>query len=153
MFAVGTNLGEFQKQVLGTVEKTGLEIILPEFHQRVTTLFLVERGPRDQVLVNADGALDFAAAAEQVSQRQVRLHGIRIDFQHPNEHFDCLVRLLIQQEIEAREIGGREIEGFPCAPAPAGVASAPPCAGWRDSRPPRRWRNWSATPATAVRSI
>src|SRR3990172_1670452 len=108
--AVRADLGQLQKQVLGAVEQPGLEIVLAELEQRLRALVLVERGTRDQVLVDADGALDLAAAAEQVPERKVGLDRIRIDLEHADKNLDGLVRLLVEQEIKALELGRWQVQ-------------------------------------------
>src|SRR5690606_8141520 len=48
--------------------------------------------------------VDFAAAAEQAAQREVRLYGLVIDADHLQEMLQGLVRLLVQKECEALEV-------------------------------------------------
>jgi hypothetical protein len=62
----------------------------------------------DQVLMDADGAIGFAAAAKQVAQREMQLDGLGIDARRLDEGLDGLVRLLVEQEVQALEIGARQ---------------------------------------------
>ena len=64
---------------------------------------------RDQVLMHADRAIDLAAAAEQVAERQMRLDRVAVEFGELQEHLDRLVRLLVQQVIQAAEVARRQL--------------------------------------------
>ena len=61
-----------------------------------------------QVLVHADRAVHLAAAAKEAAQRELQLDGLRILLRDLQEGFDRLVRLLVQQEIEAAEVRQRQ---------------------------------------------
>jgi hypothetical protein len=61
--------------------------------------------------MDADGAIDLAAATEQIRQCQVGLDGLGIDLDQPNEDLDGLVLLLVEQVIEATEIVIRQSGG------------------------------------------
>ena len=58
--------------------------------------------------MHADRALGLAAAAKQIAQGEVQFDRLRIDLHHFDESLDRLVRLLIEQEIEALEIRARQ---------------------------------------------
>jgi hypothetical protein len=58
---------------------------------------------RQQVLVHPHGALVFAAAAEQVAQREVQLGGVGVVLDRLDEGVDGLVLLLVEQEVQARK--------------------------------------------------
>jgi hypothetical protein len=58
--------------------------------------------------VHADRAVDLALPAEQRAQREVQVDRLRIDLDHLDERLDGLVRLLVQQEVEAAEIRQRQ---------------------------------------------
>ena len=62
--------------------------------------------------MHADRALDFAAPAEQAAQSEVQLDCLRIDLDHLDERFDGLVGLLIDEEVEAAEVRGRQRARF-----------------------------------------
>ena len=66
---------------------------------------LSEVAARHQVLVHAHGALVLAAAAKQVAQREVELGGVRVALHRLDEGVYGLVLLLIEQEVQALEIG------------------------------------------------
>ena len=84
--------------------------------------------PGQQVLMNADGALDLAAPAIQRTEREMRLDGVRARIQKPQEHVERAVGLLADEVIEPGEIVGMELAeatgaDAPCpAPAPAEMA-------------------------------
>jgi hypothetical protein len=62
----------------------------------------------DQVLMDADGAVGFTAPAKQAAQREMQLDGLRIDARRFDEGLDGLVRLLVEEEVQALEIGSRQ---------------------------------------------
>src|SRR5260221_534933 len=62
--------------------------------------------------MHADRALDFPAPAEQRAEREMQLYCLRLDLDHLVERLDRLVRLLVEQEIEALEIRGRQRARF-----------------------------------------
>ena len=97
---------QLQEHLLGAIEQPGLEIVLRQLVQRAHALLGGEVGAIDQILVHADRALDFAAAAEQAAQREVQLDGLRIDLDHLDERFDGLVGLLVDEKVETPEVGG-----------------------------------------------
>jgi hypothetical protein len=65
-------------------------------------------GSVKEILVHADRALDLPLAAKQRTQREMQVDRLRVDLDHFDEGLDGLVRLLVQQEIEAAEIGERQ---------------------------------------------
>ena len=99
---------EFEKQFFGAIEQTGLEVILRELIHGHGLLIFAQIGARHQILVHADGALDFTTAPEQAAQREVQFDGLRIHLDHFDEGFNRLVRLLIQQEVKPLEIRRRQ---------------------------------------------
>src|SRR6202022_1885301 len=58
--------------------------------------------------MHADGAVDLALAAKEITQREWKIDRLRVDLDHFDERFDGLVRLLVEQEIQAPEIGKRQ---------------------------------------------
>ena len=62
--------------------------------------------------MHADCALDLAAAAKQRAQREMQLDGLRLDLDDLDERLDRLVRLLVEQEIQAFEIRPRQRARF-----------------------------------------
>ena len=113
--------------------------------------------------MHADGAVDFAAAAEEAAQRELQLDRLRVLLGDLQERLDRLVGLLVQQEVEAAEIRRRQRARFreqrssgrraprpsPCRRTPAGRAATRTQTPWMSvagrvargraarSRPPR----------------
>ncbi len=61
-----------------------------------------------QPLVQTNGAIDFATAAEQVAQRDLGLEGFLVQLGDMQEQLDRLVRLLVEQVVQAAEISARQ---------------------------------------------
>ena len=62
--------------------------------------------------MHADRTLGFTPAAEESTQRKMQFDGLGIDLDRLDEGFDGAVRLLVEQEIEALEIGARQRARF-----------------------------------------
>ena len=62
-----------------------------------------------QVLVHAHRALELAAAAEQVAQREVQLGGVGVVLHGLDEGVDGLVLLFVEQQVQALEVGPRRV--------------------------------------------
>ena len=103
---------QFAKQFFGSVKQTGFQVVLREFVECGHFLLWREVGPVEQVLVHADRALHFAAAAEQAAECEMQLDGLRIDLDDFDERLDGLVRLLVQEKIEPLEIRQRQCPRF-----------------------------------------
>src|SRR5690606_14092248 len=86
---------------------------------RLHALGVGQVGALDQALVQADGAVDLAAAAEQVAQGQLGLEGFLVQFGDVQEQLDRLVGLLVEQVVQAAEVGAGK-------PADLGVTVALP---------------------------
>ena len=97
-----------REDLLGAVEEPGLQVVLAELEQRLDALLGGEVGALEQVLVHADRALVLAAAAEEAPEREVQLDRLRVDLHHLDERLDRLVGLLVQQEVQALEVGLRD---------------------------------------------
>ncbi|KAG0942963.1 hypothetical protein G6F31_014790 [Rhizopus arrhizus] len=82
--------------------------ILAQRQQGLHALRITQIVAVDQALVQADGAVDFAAAAEQVAQRDLGLEGFLVQLGDMQEQLDGLVRLLVEQVVQAPEIGARQ---------------------------------------------
>ena len=89
----------------GPVEQAGFQKILRQGVLRPIAVGLAQIGTGQQVLVNPDSALVFAAAAKQVAQREVQFRRVRISLNRFDERVDGLILLLVQQVIEAFEVG------------------------------------------------
>jgi hypothetical protein len=107
-FLVAVRAAQLEEDFLGAIEQAGLEVVLAEFGQRVQALVRRQAIAFDQVLMDADGAVGFAAAAKQAAQREMQLDGLRIDARRFDEGLDGLVGLLVEQEVQALEIGARQ---------------------------------------------
>src|SRR5262245_43489389 len=66
-----------------------------------------QRRPRDDVLVHADRALDLAAPAVEIAEREMRLDGVVVDLDHAQEDFERLVGLFVEKERQTLEIAFR----------------------------------------------
>src|SRR5712691_8160313 len=104
---------ELEKHLLRAIEEPGLEVVLPQLDHRVQPLLPAQIRALEQVPVHADRALGLAAAAEQAPQGEVQLDRLRVDLHHLYERLDRLVRLLVEQEVEALEIRARQLPRFP----------------------------------------
>jgi hypothetical protein len=58
--------------------------------------------------VHADRPVGLAAAAEQATQREMQLDGLVVDLDRLDEGVDGLVGLLVEQEVEAGQVGARQ---------------------------------------------
>ena len=67
-------------------------------------MFVAERRTRHDVLVNADRALHFAAPPVDAAEREVGLDRLVVDVDHPQEDFERLVGLFVEQKAQALEI-------------------------------------------------
>ncbi len=73
--------------------------------------------------MNSDRAVDFAARTEQITERQVRLNGTGILFQHIKEQVDGFILLVAEQEVNPRHVISRQaarivLFGLLCTSAP-----------------------------------
>jgi len=59
--------------------------------------------------MHADRAIRFAAPTEQIAQCEMQFDRFGIEFDHFDERVDCLIGLLIEQEIQAAEIRTRQV--------------------------------------------
>ena len=96
---------EASEKILGTVEQSGTVEVLRELEHGDLALLVGKIGSVEQVLMHANGAIDFALLAEQVAEREMQIDRLGIDLHDLDERFDCLVRLLVKQEIEPPEVG------------------------------------------------
>ncbi len=103
-FIIAHRAAQLEKNVFRAVEQAGLEVILSQFGQGMQALRRTQAFTFDQILVHADRTVRLTTAAEQAAQREVHLDGFGINPRRLDEGFDSLVRLLIEQEIEALEI-------------------------------------------------
>ncbi len=99
---------ELGEELLGAVVQPGAEVVLGEREHRLMALSLVQVRPREEVLVHANRALDFAAPTEKVTEREVSLERLVVDFRHLDEQLERLVGLAAQHEVEAANIVGAD---------------------------------------------
>jgi hypothetical protein len=95
---------KLREMLFGAVEQSRLQVVLRELEDRLPALHRLQVRALGQVLMHADGALDFAPAPEQAPQREMQLDGLRVDLHHFDEGLDRLVRLLVQEKVEALEV-------------------------------------------------
>ena len=93
------------EQRFGAVEQTRAHVVLAQREQRRASLLVAQAGARHEALVQADRAIDLAAAAEQVAERELRLDRVLVDFGDLQEDLDRLVLLLVEQVVQAAEVG------------------------------------------------
>ncbi len=99
---------ELEIGFLGAIEQPGLLVILANLVERGGARFSRQVRPLEQILVQPNRALDFALAPKEASQSQVQLNRFRLDLDDFVERLDRLVGLLVEQEVEALEIGARQ---------------------------------------------
>ncbi len=104
---------ELLEAAFGAIEHAGLEEVLRQLVLRVFALGGRQVGTVQQALVHPDGAFHFAAATEQAAQREVQFGGLGIELGHFDESIDGAIGLLIEQEVQAPEIGIGQAAGFP----------------------------------------
>src|SRR5690606_4772828 len=126
---------ELREQRLRSIEKPCAEIVLGEREQRLVTLRLAQPRPRNKVLMHADRAVHLAAAAKQVPEREVRLERLVIDLRHLDEQLERLVRLAVQDEIEAANIVRADGRGRLIVPLAAEPLVGPADARREDQQP------------------
>ena len=68
------------------------------------TLFCSQIRSRDDVLVDANRTVDFAATAEQAAEREMRFDGLVVDPNHLQEVLQGLIGLFVEQEVQAFQI-------------------------------------------------
>ena len=107
-FGVKRGAEQLVEHLLGPIQQAGLEVILGQFGEGMQTDLFIEIFPIDQVLVHADRPFGFTTATEQVAERKMQLDGLRIDLGNLEKGIDGLVRLFVEQEIQALKIGARQ---------------------------------------------
>ena len=98
------NLAHLVEQSLRAVEESRAQVILREREQRLLAMFGRQRIARQKILMDADGALDFAAPAVQRAEREVGLDGVGIRVHELQEHVERPIGLLGDEIVESGEI-------------------------------------------------
>ncbi len=104
---LGFERGVFQlaQRVFRAVQQAGLEEVEC---QRMLSAHAVGRwqvAAREQVFMDTHGAVVFAAAAEQVAQGEMQLRGVGVALDGLDEGIDRLILFLVEQEVQALEVG------------------------------------------------
>jgi hypothetical protein len=101
-------VGRFFESVeglFGAVEQTGTQEVGAKLEERVFALRGLKVSPCEQALMDANRPVGLATTAKQIAEGEVKFDGFRIELDHVNEGIDRLVRLLVEQKIQALEIG------------------------------------------------
>jgi hypothetical protein len=93
------------KGLVGPIKESGLQEILSEFEECLLAQCRVDIGPIEQILMDANRAIGLTPAPEKLTQGKVQFDGFRVDPNHINEGVNGTIGLIIQQKIEAPEIG------------------------------------------------
>ena len=101
---VAGTLRQPREQVLGTIQQAGMEVVFRQRVKRLVSLFRGQVGTRDDVLMNANGPVHFAAATKQAAEREMGFDRLVVDANHLQEMLQGLVGLLVQQEVEAFQV-------------------------------------------------
>src|SRR5690606_11969497 len=104
---------------------------LAQRQQRLHLLLVAQVRALHQRLVQADGAVDLAPAAEQVAERDLGLEGVLVQLGDVQEQLDRLVRLLVEQVVQAAEVSGGQLADLAVAVALAAAATDHPAADRR----------------------
>src|SRR5690349_19112950 len=72
-------------------------------------LALRQIGAAEKILMNTDGAVGLAAPAKQIAEREMQLDRFRVQLDDFDKRIDGLIRLLVQQKIEAAKIRPRQV--------------------------------------------
>ena len=96
------NLAHLLEQPFRAIEQSRAQIILREREQRLLAVLGRKPLARQQILMNADGALDLAAPAIERAECEMGLDGVRIRIHELEEHVERPVGLLGDEIIEAR---------------------------------------------------
>ena len=67
-------------------------------------MHVAELGTRDDVLMHADRPFEFTPATKQTAECEMCFQGLIIDFDHAHEDFQRLIRLLVEQEVQAFDV-------------------------------------------------
>jgi hypothetical protein len=98
--------------VFGAIEQPGLQKILTQFKQGVFAFYLGQIIAIQQILMHADRTFGFPATAKQIPEREMEFGGLGIQLDDFDKRIDRLIRLLVEQEIQAAEVRARQVGAF-----------------------------------------
>ena len=110
------HLHEIGEQGFGAIQQAGAHVVLAQREHRLGLLLVAERVAGNQALVQADRAIDFTAAAEQMAERELGFDRVLVDLGDLQEQLDGLVLLLVEQVVEAAEVGVGQARHPRCRP-------------------------------------
>ena len=93
------------QRLFGAVQQTGFQVVEGQGVLRPVAVSLAQVGAGQQVLVHPHRALVLAPAAKQIAQGKVQLRGVGVALHGFNEGVNRLVLLLVEQMVQAFEIG------------------------------------------------
>ena len=123
----------------GPVKQTGFQEIECEGVLRPFAVPGRQVAPLQQVLMDPHGAVVIAPAAEQVAQGEMELGRVGVALDGLDERIDGLVLLLVEQVVQATEIGLRVLPAVQ-APLFEVDAGGQPAQGKRDRQAPQQPR-------------
>jgi hypothetical protein len=92
------------EKLLCPIQQPGSQIILRKRKQCLVALIGRQIRPGNDVLMNADRAIDFPSSSEKAAKCKVRFDRPIVYPDHFQKMFQCLIRLLVQQKIEALQV-------------------------------------------------
>jgi len=81
-----------------------MQVVLRQRKQRLVALLRRQIGPRNNILMDSNGAIDLTAPPKQAAQGKVSFYCLVINPDHLEKMFERLVRLLVKKKVEALEI-------------------------------------------------
>lgn len=93
-----------QQHFLGPVEQAAGEIVLGQLQLNLLLGGAGQLALLEKVGVNQGGAVELAALAEQARHAEVRFQGLVVDLQAVEQGLHRLVRLFVEQEIQAGHV-------------------------------------------------
>ncbi len=97
------------KAAVGAVEQPGLDVVLGQCVLCSCAVAGRQVGALQQMLVHPHRAFEFAAAAKQVAEREVKLRRVGVALHRLDEGVDRLVVLFVEQQVQALEVGLRRL--------------------------------------------
>ena len=107
-----TSVLELDENGLGAIEQPCLKVILAELRKGLDAMLFAEVFTSNEILVHADCPVGLTATTEQAAKGEMKLDRLRVDPDRFDKRVDRPVLLLIEQEVEAGEVGARKRAGF-----------------------------------------